>query len=268
MPVEQSPKTPVAIITGAAQGIGKAIALRLASDGYSVVVSDLPNKKGPLTAVQQQCADIYKSHPQGSSLTALQVECDVTVESQVDNLVDTAVKELGGLNVMVANAGIVKVVSLLEMTTQDIDSAHSVNVKGVFYCYRAAARVMMASGGGRIIGACSVGGKITLPYFGSYCMSKAAVRSLTHTAAQEWAAYGITVNAYAPGVIDTDMWTKDVVAANEIGAILDQKAIELSQTKKKSTPEQIAGLVAFLVSPAADNITGQCMSVDGGWHMD
>ncbi|KAB5590070.1 3-ketoacyl-(acyl-carrier) reductase [Ceratobasidium theobromae] len=263
-----SSKPSVAVITGAAQGMGKAIALRLASDGYSVVVSDLPTKKDALTSVREECLNIYKAHPQGSLLTAIQVECDVTAEDQVDKLVDTAVKELGGIKVMVANAGIARIAPLLETTSELIDSLYAVNAKGAFYCYRAAARAMIPSGGGRIIGAGSVGSKTTLPYFGSYCMSKAAIRSLTHTAAREWAAHGITVNAYAPGVVDTEMWLKDVVAASPAGPVLDQKALELPVTNKKSTPEQVAGLVSFLVSPAADNITGQCISIDGGWHMD
>lgn len=261
-------KPSIAIVTGSAQGLGKRIALRLASDGYSVVISDLASKKDELATVLQQIKKIYQSHPLGSALSALQIECDVTSEGQVDNLVDTTVKQLGGLNVMVANAGIVKLAPLLDLTADTIDLTHAVNVKGVFYCYRAAARAMIPLGGGRIIGACSVGGKTTVPLFGAYCMTKSAVRSLTHTAAQEWAEHGITVNAYAPGPIDTDMWIKDVMAANAAGSILDQKATELSATHKKSTPEQVAGLVSFLLSPAADNMTGQCISIDGGWNMD
>ncbi|CCO30521.1 (R,R)-butanediol dehydrogenase / diacetyl reductase [Rhizoctonia solani AG-1 IB] len=156
---------------------------------------------------------------------------------------------------MIANAGIVKIAPLLDLSTEILDLTHSVNVKGVFYCYRAAARAMIPSGGGRIIGACSVGGKTSK-------------LSLTHTAAQEWAEYGITVNAYAPGPINTEMWLKNVISANDTGPILDQKATELSATHKKSTPEQVAGLVSFLLSPAADNMTGQCISIDGGWNMD
>ncbi|CAE6338237.1 unnamed protein product [Rhizoctonia solani] len=147
---------------------------------------------------------------------------------------------------MIANAGIVKIAPLLDLSTEIIDLTHSINVKGVFYCYRAAARAMIPSGGGRIIGACSVGGKTT----------------------QEWAEYGITVNAYAPGPINTEMWLKNVISASDTGPILDQKATELSATHKKSTPEQVAGLVSFLLSPAADNMTGQCISIDGGWNMD
>ncbi|KDN38616.1 hypothetical protein RSAG8_09403, partial [Rhizoctonia solani AG-8 WAC10335] len=242
---------PVAIVTGAAQGLGKAIALKLASEGYSVVVSDLALKKESLVSVVQQIKDIHGSHSRAASLSALRIECD-----------------LGRLDVMVANAGIVKLALLLDLTTEIIDSTHEVNVKGVFYCYRAAARAMIPSGGGRIIGACSVAGKLPVPYFGAYCMAKYAVRGLTHTAAQEWAAHGITVNAYAPGIVDTDLWLKDIIANYEYAPALEQKALDIVATHKKSTPEQIAGLVAFLASPAAANITGQCISVDGGWNID
>ncbi|CAE6492761.1 unnamed protein product [Rhizoctonia solani] len=259
---------PVAIVTGAAQGLGKAIALKLASEGYSVAVSDLALKKDTLALVVNQIKDIHGLHSQAASLSSMQVECDVTVEDQVDKLVSSTVAQLGRLDVMVANAGIAKLAPLLDLTTEIIDSTHDVNVKGVFYCYRAAARAMIPTGGGRIIGACSVAGKIPIPYFGAYCMAKYAVRGLTHTAAQEWATHGITVNAYAPGIIDTDLWLKDIIAKYEYAPILEQKALELVATHKKSTPEQIAGLVAFLASPAAANITGQCISVDGGWNVD
>ncbi|CUA71297.1 L-2,3-butanediol dehydrogenase [Rhizoctonia solani] len=259
---------PVAIITGAAQGLGKAIALKLASEGCSVVVSDLATKKEPLASVVREINDIHRLHSRAASLSALQIECDVTAEDQVDNLVNSTVARLGRLDVMVANAGIAKLAPLLDLTTEIIDSTHNVNVKGVFYCYRAAARAMIPSGGGRIIGACSVAGKLPVPYFGAYCMAKYAVRGLTHTAAQEWGAHGITVNAYAPGIVDTDMWLKEIMPKYEYAPILEQKALETVATHKKSTPEQIAGLVAFLASPAAANINGQCISVDGGWNVD
>ncbi|CAE6462490.1 unnamed protein product [Rhizoctonia solani] len=266
-----NPSPQVAIVTGAAQGLGKAIAIKLADEGYSIVVSDLPAKQEFLVSTVQQIKDIHRSHPYAGSLSALHIDCDVTDEDQVGSLVSMTVAQLGRLNVMVANAGVVKMAPLLDLTTDTIDSIHAVNVKGVFYCYRAAARAMIPSGGGRIIGACSVAGKLPVPYMGAYVMSKYAVRGLTHTAAQEWAVHGITVNAYAPGIVDTDMWLKDITPTYEYAPALKEKAghaLELVATHKKSTPEQIAGLVAFLVSPSAVNINGQCISVDGGWNFD
>ncbi|CCO29760.1 (R,R)-butanediol dehydrogenase / diacetyl reductase [Rhizoctonia solani AG-1 IB] len=257
-----SSNSQVAIVTGAAQGLGKAIAIKLASEGYSIVISDLPTKQESLTSTLQDIKDIHKSHPQSGSLSVLHIECDVTDEAQVDSLVNTTVTQFGRLNVMVANAGIIKSAPLLDTTTDMIDSIHAVNVKGLFYCYRAAARAMMASGGGRIIGACSVAGKLPIPYLGAYVMSKHAVRGLTHTAAQEWGAHGITVNAYAPGMIDTNM------SSHEYAPGFEQKALDIIATHKKSTPEHVAGIVAFLVSPSAANINGQCISVDGGWNFD
>ncbi|CAE6345849.1 unnamed protein product [Rhizoctonia solani] len=250
----------VAIVTGAAQGLGKAIAIKLASEGFSIVVSDLPAKRDSLVSVVQQIKDIHRSHPRLSSFSALHIECDVTDEDQVDSLVSTTVTQLGKLDVMVANAGIAKLGSLLDLTTDIIDSTHAVNVKGVFYCYRAAARAMIPSGGGRIIGACSVAGKLPVPYMGAYVMSKYAVRGLTQTAAQEWGTHGITVNAYAPGIVDTDMWLKDIIATYDYAPGLEKKALELVATGKKTTPDQVAGLVAFLASPAAANISGMSLN--------
>ncbi|KAG9096562.1 hypothetical protein FS749_008211 [Ceratobasidium sp. UAMH 11750] len=259
-------KASVAVVTGAGQGLGRAIALKLASDGYSVILGDLPKSQRALSSVQQECSHIHNTLPNKAGLGSLYMACDVTIEEQVDALVGTAVNEFGQLDVMVANAGVVKLASLLELPGRDLDSVFNVNVKGLLLSYRAAARAMIPTGGGRIIGACSVAGKFAVPLFGAYCASKAAVQSITHTAAKEWASHGITVNAYAPGPIDTNMWRKDVMGGNETHPI-DNMVIQLTPTAKKTTSEQVASLVSYLVSPAAQNITGQCISIDGGITM-
>ncbi|QRV93731.1 Enoyl-(Acyl carrier protein) reductase [Ceratobasidium sp. AG-Ba] len=253
-------KPPVAIITGAAQGLGKAIAIKLASDGYSLMLADLGSQQAALSTLQVECSSIHTRISGETSLECLFMECDVTVESQVNALVEATVEKLGGLNVMIANAGVTKNNLLLDVTEAEFERIHSVNVKGTFYSYRAAARVMKESGGGRIVGACSVSGKIR-------DLSKAAVRSLTQTAAQEWGPFGITVNAYAPSAVDTPMWRQDVLGGVEDHPI-DAQSIKMTPTGKKTTAEQVAGLVSFLLTPAADNINGQCISINGGMQMD
>lgn len=246
----------VAIVTGAAQGIGRAIALRFAKDGMNVAVCDLPSKQPGLEAVVQ---DI-----QAHGRTAMALHADVAVEKDVSNMVDIVAGKLGGLDVMVANAGITIKKSFLETTLEDLDTMSSVNFKGVFLCYKAAARVMIAQNrGGRIIGASSVAGKMGLPELTAYCASKFAVRALTQTAAIEFGRFGITVNAYAPGLIDTPMMHNAVRRGLDVKS-LGARAI----LARPGEPEEIANAVSFLASKESSFITGQTISVDGGAHFD
>ncbi|KZT19772.1 NAD(P)-binding protein [Neolentinus lepideus HHB14362 ss-1] len=193
----------IAIVTGAAQGLGRAIALRLARDGLNVAISDLSSKRSALEALSE---DIRASG--GQTVT---VEADVSEEKDVNSLVTTVADKLGGLDVMVANAGIAFFKPIVEMSMAEFDKIQSVNTRGLFMCYRAAARTMIEQKrGGRIIGASSVAGKKGLLAGSSYSASKFAVRGLTQSAACELGPYDITVNAYAPGTIDTPLG-KDVV---------------------------------------------------------
>ncbi|QRV79326.1 short chain dehydrogenase [Ceratobasidium sp. AG-Ba] len=189
---------PVAVITGAAQGIGRAIAIK----GYLLALGDLMINQNQLQLVVDECIEAQRSVMlnRSTSPRVLPVICDVSDERQVEALVQTAVTELDRIDVMVANAGIYRGIPLLD-----------INVKGVLYSYRAAARAMIPRGGGRIVGACSAAGKSGFPLEGAYCASKFAVRGLTQTAAREWGQHGITVNTYAPGPTDTDMWNKVVM---------------------------------------------------------
>ncbi|KAG9120509.1 hypothetical protein FRC07_003956 [Ceratobasidium sp. 392] len=219
---------PVAVITGAAQVRQQFSLLRkletyyilaltqeLASEGYQLALGDLLSSQNQLQLVVDECIEIQRSSvasSQGAIPRTLAVVCDVSSESQVESLVQRAVEELDGIDVMVANAGIYKGATLLETTDKILDDVYAVNVKGVLYSYRAAARAMIPRGGGRIVGACSAAGKTGFPLEGAYCASKFAVRSLTQTAAREWGQHGITVNTYAPGPTDTDMWNKVVMS--------------------------------------------------------
>ncbi|KAG1823958.1 uncharacterized protein BJ212DRAFT_1327383 [Suillus subaureus] len=196
----QSNSKGVAVVTGSAQGIGRGIAIRLAGDGYDIVINDLESNKENLEEVKKEIAANFPER------RVLAVLGNVSVEEDVKGLVESAVKEFGSLNVFVANAGISRSKSLLETTSDDFESVLSVNAKGTFYSYKYAAQQMVAQGeGGRIIGASSLAGKKGLASLSAYCASKFAVRGLTQSAAIELGRNGITVNAYAPGTIQTSM---------------------------------------------------------------
>ena len=181
----------IALITGAARGIGRGIAERLASDGLDVAVNDIEENENELEEVAESI--------RGTGRRALAVTADVSDPGEVKGMVGRVADELGRLDVMVANAGIAQVKPLLEVTPEDFDGLMSVNLRGVFLCYQAAAKQMIRQGGGgKIIGAASIAAHKGFAMLGHYSASKWAVRGLTQAAAQEWAEYGITVNAYCP----------------------------------------------------------------------
>ena len=261
MEAEVQPATRVAVVTGAARGIGRGIAERLGRDGLHVVVADLPVAE---TGAAETVAGIEAA---GGAATAATV--DVTDEASVEALVAAAVAAAGRVDVFVANAGIAQVEELLEYRGEDFQRVFDVNVTGLFYQYRAAARQMIRQGsGGKIIGAASIVAFRPFALLGPYSASKWAVRGLTQAAAMEWAEHGITVNAYGPGIVGTAMWDliDERLAAKqglERGQALAQNA-EAILLGRVSVPDDVARLVSFLASADADYVTGQTMLVDGG----
>lgn len=248
-------------ITGAARGIGKSIANRLASDGHDLVVSDLPDMSDALEATAEE----LRTH--GGKVVA--ATGDVSSADDVRRLVATTVDELGSLDVMVANAGIAQTKALLEVTPEEYDRVHAVNGRGVFLCYTEAAKQMISQGnGGKIIGAASIAAHKGFPLLGVYCSSKFAVRALTQSAAQEWAEHGITVNAYCPGIVDTTMWEeidRDLGAINNVGKGESMNAMAAGiALGRVSTGDDVAKLVSYLAGPDSDYMTGQSVLVDGG----
>ncbi|KAM5542607.1 hypothetical protein V8D89_003568 [Ganoderma adspersum] len=251
----------VAIVTGAAQGIGEAIALRLADDGIDVVVNDLPRKSDQLDGVVKAI--------QAKGRRAAAVVGDATVESDVVALVDTAVKEFGGLDIMIANAGTIEMVPLVDMGVEDWDRVMSINVRSVMLAYKHAARQMIKQGrGGRIVGAASMAGKKGFAYVSSYCASKFAVRGLTQSAALELAEHKITVNSYAPGIIPTGMTQHPDDEKNGGPCSTFLLGAGLPPSTPNAPPSVVAELVAYVVKPEAHFLTGQCLSIDGGIVMD
>lgn len=259
--MSESTQARVAVVTGAARGIGRGIAERLGRDGLHVVVADL---EGAQAGIDETVRTIVDAGGQASGATV-----DVADEDSTQGLIDQAVAAAGRIDVFVANAGIAQVESLLDYTVEDFDKVIDVNVKGVFLSYTAAARQFIKQGGGgKIIGAASIVAFRPFALLGPYSASKWAVRGLTQAAAMEWAEHGITVNAYGPGIVGTAMWDlideklgqKQGLARGEALAE-NAKSILLGRV---SVPDDVAQLVSFLSSTDSDYITGQTMLVDGG----
>ncbi|KAJ7080362.1 hypothetical protein B0H15DRAFT_856857 [Mycena belliarum] len=268
--------TRVALVTGAAHGIGRAIALRLAADGLDVALNDLPVHLPALAALVAEIeaagtgTGAGESAGTGKGRRAVTVAGDVTQEAEVRAMVEEAVGKLGRLDVMVANAGIADGgTTVMDADIAKCEKCWAVNIRGVVLCYKYAARQMVAQGeGGRIIGASSVCGQRGFAGLGAYCISKAAVRSLTQTAALELREHGITVNAYAPGVIDTAMTRAPATAEHDRthGAGSGLKQLLKLPDVRTGEPADVAALVAFLASRDAHFMTGQTVSVDDGIH--
>ncbi|TVP70375.1 MAG: 3-oxoacyl-[acyl-carrier-protein] reductase [Leptolyngbya sp. LCM1.Bin17] len=250
-----SPSSPslqgqVAVVTGASRGIGRAIASSLAAAGAQVVV----NYARSSTAAEELVAQITT---EGGS--ALAIQADVSQSDQVDVLFKTTLEKLGRIDILVNNAGITRDTLLLRMKPEDWQAVIDLNLTGVFLCTRAVAKSMLKQRSGRIINIASVAGQMGNPGQANYSAAKAGVIGFTKTIAKEMASRGVTVNAVAPGFIETDM-TGELSNTDEI-----LKYIPLGRFGQ---PEDIAGMVRFLATdPAAAYITGQVFNVDGGMVM-
>lgn len=252
-------KGKVALITGAGQGIGRAIALRLASDGADIAIVDLNQDK----------MDEVAAHVRDFGRKASTFKADVSKREQVHAAVEHAEKTLGGFDIMVNNAGIVQVGPLLDVTPEELDKIVNVNVAGVLWGIQAAAKKFkQRNTKGKIISAASAAAHEGFPMLGAYSATKFAVRALTQAAAKEFASAGITVNAYGPGIVGTDMWVEidrrfAELTGAKIGATY-QKYVEGVALGRPETPEDVAAFVAYLASADADYMTGQTPLIDGG----
>lgn len=247
----------VAVITGSAQGIGKAIAIRLAQDGLDIVLNDLPAQQKKTEELKAQILDMGRR--------CVIVLGDASREADVQNLINACVSELGSLDVMVANAGIARSAPLISTSLEEWDLVQGINGRSTFLAYKLAAIQMIKQGrGGRIIGASSVAGKQGFLEWGTYGASKFAIRGLTQAAAAELQKYDITVNAYAPGLVDTAIW-EDVSnrrTDKELGSI------PLNPEWKVFPPENVAGLVSYLVKGESAYITGQTINMNAGMYYE
>ncbi|GIZ36856.1 hypothetical protein CKM354_000032200 [Cercospora kikuchii] len=257
----------VAIVTGSSRGIGRAVALRLAQDGYDVAVNDIAANKSGAEEVAKEI--------QGMGRKSTVAIADVSKLKEVEDMIQHAVNELGPLNTMVANAGIAQVKALLDLTEEDFENMFRVNVFGVNNCYQAAAKQIIKQGNAtaenpaKLIGCASIVAFKPFALLSHYSASKWAVRGLTQAYAMEMAEHHITVNAYAPGIVGTAMW--DLIdeklgekSGVKKGDTIKKYTNELIAMKRTSTPEDVAKLVSFLGSPDSDYVTGQTQVVDGG----
>lgn len=240
----------VAVVTGASRGIGRAIALRLAQDGASVVVNYAHNHG----AARDTVNDITEAGGQ-----ALAVQADIASRAAIRQLFDTALSHYGRLDILVANAGYAVFKPLADISEEDFDATYAVNARGTFFCMQEALRHL--GDGGRIVCISTIGTLLNMPGGACYFGAKAAVEQFCRVAAREVAARGITINAVSPGFTDTDM-LRATLAASEPDAAA--QLINMTPLARLGEGRDIAAVVAFLVGPDAAWMTRQNLAVDGG----
>lgn len=239
-------KDKIALVTGAGQGIGRAIALTFAKEGADIIVND----------VNLEQAEKVAEEVRALGRRALAVKADVSRSSDVNRMVEEALNTFKKIDILVNNAGVVKMVTSEELGEADWDWIVGVDLKGQFLCSQAVGRHMIKQKWGRIVNISSVSGRYGRPMSLAYCVSKGGVLQLTRTLAVEWAKHGINVNAVSPSLTRTPILEKAGVGAEERSRKIPQQRL--------NQPKDIANAVMFLVSSEAENITGQNITVDGG----
>ena len=252
----------VVVVTGASRGIGLGIAERFAREGAKICVS----------ANERTVLDVG-AHLRDAGYDAIGIEADVTDKAQVKGLYAEVAAKLGEVDVSVQNAGVITIAKLSDLTESEWDKVLAVNTKGVFLCCQEAATRMLAAGKpGRLINTASGQARQGFVYTPHYAASKFGVIGITQSLAKELAPTGITVNAFCPGIITTDMWSYNDEAwgkllGNYKPGELMAEWVENIPMKRAGTDQDVAGLVAFLASDDASYITGQTVNVDGGMFM-
>ncbi|PKB78401.1 MAG: hypothetical protein BZY88_18725 [SAR202 cluster bacterium Io17-Chloro-G9] len=244
----------VALVTGSARGIGRALAVGLAQAGANVAVSDLPDMLEEAESVREE----IRSSGRESAAYPLNVLDLASIKESIGQVV----QDFGRLDILVSNAGIRVRKPSLDVTEADWDAVIDTNLKGAFFCAQAAARPMIDQGGGRIINIASQLAVVALEDRAAYCASKGGVANLTRVLALEWARYGITVNAIGPGPTETPgMLAADPRTPGQV----EQDIEAHMPLGRRMQPEELVGAAVYLASPSAGATTGHLLIVDGGW---
>ena len=249
--MQLSLKEKVALVTGGSRGIGRAISTTLAAAGATVVV----NYKGNQAAADEVVQVIGEAEGQ-----ALAVQADIGKPDEVERLFKTTLERFGKLDILVNNAGVTRDTLLLRMKEDDFDTVLDTNLRGVYLCTKAALRPMTRARGGRIINITSVIGLIGNAGQANYAAAKAGIIGFTKSVAREMASRNITVNAIAPGYIETEL-------TGILGEQIRSAVLETIPLGRLGVPQDVANVVCFLASDAASYITGQTLTVDGGMVM-
>ncbi|WP_373897263.1 3-oxoacyl-[acyl-carrier-protein] reductase [Haloimpatiens sp. FM7315] len=244
-------KNKTAIVTGASRGIGRAIALKLADKGYNVVIN--------YRSSREKAEELLKEI-EAKGVKALALEGDVSKFEEAEGLINTAFEAMGSIDILVNNAGITRDGLVLRMKEEDFDKVIEVNLKGAFNCIKHVSKVMMKQRSGRIVNISSVIGLVGNAGQINYAAAKAGIIGMTKAAAKEFSSRGITVNAVAPGFIETDM-------TEVLSPKVKEAAINAVPLKRMGKPLDVANAVAFLVGEESSYITGQIINVDGGMVM-
>ena len=242
-------KEKIALVTGASRGIGKAIALHLAEEGAQIIINYAKNSEKAKEVV---------AAVESSGGKALAMQADVSCWQEVEKMVDSIYEKFGRIDILVNNAGVNRDELLISMEKEDWDAVINTNLGGLFHCTKAVAKYMMIQKNGRIINMSSVAGERGGSGQSNYAASKGGVNAFTRSVAMELAPKKVTVNAIAPGVIETEMSSTVIRRAKDF--ILNSVAL-----KRLGQPEEIAKVVAFLASDDSSYITGEVIRVDGGF---
>lgn len=240
-------KNKTALVTGGSKGIGRGIALALSKEGYNIVVSD----------IDEAAMKLIETEITASGVKALSIKCDVSIKSEVDVMIGQIIRDMGSLDVLVNNAGIYPSVPFMEMTEEQWDKVITINLKSAFLCSQAGAKVMHE--GGRIIDISSIASIVGFVGLVHYCASKGGISSMVRALALELADKKITVNAVAPGAIETPGSSKDTTDD------IKKQTVMMIPDGRMGQPEDIANAVVFLAKEESNYITGQIIVVDGGW---